>query len=170
MIIIIMLIQTQLCQWFICKIAIYRANIARRHISNSRIGLNVNVIIWHEYWWKLKKNTEPLILIVFFLPQLYILVFGPLIYNIITSDFIMINITYHRVCSKNIATCATSGTGTAYPSGAPEFAPGLNGIRVAQLFSFLCSILWIIVCPFSSYYLFCIFKLFVSANRKPIED
>jgi hypothetical protein len=27
---------------------------------------------------------------------------------------------------------ATSGTGTAYPSGAPEFTPGISGVRVTR--------------------------------------
>jgi hypothetical protein len=32
--------------------------------------------------------------------------------------------TYHRVCNYIYTTSATSGAGTAYPSGAPEFTPG----------------------------------------------
>jgi hypothetical protein len=28
--------------------------------------------------------------------------------------------------------CATSGTGSAYPSREPEFSPGFNGIRVTK--------------------------------------
>ena len=32
--------------------------------------------------------------------------------------------TYHRVCNKINTTCATSGAGTAYPSGTPEFITG----------------------------------------------
>jgi len=31
---------------------------------------------------------------------------------------------YQWVCKKSNTTGATSGTGTAYPSGAPEFTPG----------------------------------------------
>jgi len=31
---------------------------------------------------------------------------------------------YQRVCKKSNTTGATSETGTAYPSGAPEFIPG----------------------------------------------
>jgi hypothetical protein len=31
------------------------------------------------------------------------------------------NDTMHRVCSYINATCTTSGVGTAYPSGAPDF-------------------------------------------------
>ena len=33
--------------------------------------------------------------------------------------------TYHRVCNKSNTTGVTSGAGTAYPSGAPEFIPFL---------------------------------------------
>jgi len=33
--------------------------------------------------------------------------------------------TYHRVCNKINTTGVTSGAGAAYPSGAPEFTPGL---------------------------------------------
>jgi len=32
--------------------------------------------------------------------------------------------TYRQVCIKSTMTGATSGAGTAYPSGAPEFTPG----------------------------------------------
>ena len=32
-------------------------------------------------------------------------------------------INYHLVCNKINTTGITSGTGTAYPSGAPEFTP-----------------------------------------------
>jgi hypothetical protein len=38
--------------------------------------------------------------------------------------------TYHRVCNKINTTGATSGAGTAYPSGAPEFTPCFRGVRV----------------------------------------
>ena len=34
-------------------------------------------------------------------------------------------------------TGAISGSGTAYPSGAPEFTPGFSGVRVTQS-SFMC--------------------------------
>ena len=37
--------------------------------------------------------------------------------------------TYYRVCST---TGATSGAGTAYPSGAPEFTPVFSGVRVTR--------------------------------------
>ena len=41
----------------------------------------------------------------------------------------------------------TSGAGTAYPSGAPDFIPFLSGF-VCSVFSFLCYILLTIVCLF----------------------
>jgi hypothetical protein len=40
--------------------------------------------------------------------------------------------TYHRVCNKINTTGATSGAGTAYPSGAPEFTPCFSGVRVTR--------------------------------------
>ena len=38
---------------------------------------------------------------------------------------------------------ATSGAGTVYPSGAPDFTPGFSGVRVVRSL-----VLWIVVCPF----------------------
>jgi hypothetical protein len=38
----------------------------------------------------------------------------------------------HRICSKRNATDAPIGTGTANPSGAPDFTPSFCGIRVHQ--------------------------------------
>ena len=35
-------------------------------------------------------------------------------------------ITYHLVCNKNKTTGVTTGKGTVYPSGAPEFTPGFK--------------------------------------------
>ena len=40
--------------------------------------------------------------------------------------------TYHRVCNKSNARCVNCGAGTAYPSEAPKFIPGFNGVRVAR--------------------------------------
>jgi hypothetical protein len=40
--------------------------------------------------------------------------------------------TYYRVCNYINTTGATSGTGTAYPSGAPEFTPVFSGVRVTR--------------------------------------
>ena len=42
----------------------------------------------------------------------------------------------------------TSGAGTAYPSGANDFIPGFKLGSCYSIFSFLCGILDIIVCPF----------------------
>ena len=36
------------------------------------------------------------------------------------------------IINKSITTSATSGAGTAYPSGAPEFTPGFSGVRFPQ--------------------------------------
>jgi len=33
--------------------------------------------------------------------------------------------TYDRICNKSNAMGATYGAGTAYPSGPPEFTPGV---------------------------------------------
>ena len=38
--------------------------------------------------------------------------------------------TYHRICNQINTTGATSGTGTAYPSGAHEYIPGFSQVRV----------------------------------------
>ena len=35
------------------------------------------------------------------------------------------SMTYHRICKKSSMTDATSGAGSAYPSGTPEFTPTL---------------------------------------------
>ena len=40
--------------------------------------------------------------------------------------------TYHRVCNYINTTGATSGAGTACPSGAPEFTLGFSGVRVTR--------------------------------------
>ena len=40
--------------------------------------------------------------------------------------------TYHWFCKQVNTTGATSGAGTAYPSGALEFTPVFNGVRVTQ--------------------------------------
>ena len=40
--------------------------------------------------------------------------------------------TYHRGCNKINTTCATTGAGTAYPSGAPEFTTDFSGVRVTR--------------------------------------
>jgi hypothetical protein len=40
--------------------------------------------------------------------------------------------TYHWVCNSINTTGATSGAGTVYPSGAPEFTPVCSGVRVTR--------------------------------------
>ena len=44
-------------------------------------------------------------------------------------------------------TGATSGAGTAYPSGAPEFTPAFKWGSLLDL-QFHMNVLWIVVCPF----------------------
>jgi len=48
--------------------------------------------------------------------------------------------TCHHVCNKSNTTGATCGTGTAYPSAAPKFAPHLftclSGVHVVNLYVF----------------------------------
>jgi hypothetical protein len=72
--------------------------------------------------------------------------------------------TYHRVCNKSNTTGATSGAGTAYYLGAPEFTSGFSKIFVARWLIFfivfcrlmlsLCNIFcccYVIVCLSSIY-------------------
>ena len=59
--------------------------------------------------------------------------------------------TYHRVCNWSNTTDITSGSGTAYPSGAPEFTPGFQWGSCCSMFRFLCRVLQIVVCPFISF-------------------
>jgi hypothetical protein len=40
--------------------------------------------------------------------------------------------TYHRVCDKSNTTGAICGTGTAYPSWAPDFIPVFSGVGIAR--------------------------------------
>ena len=40
--------------------------------------------------------------------------------------------TYYRICNYINTTGATSGAGTAYPSGAPQSIPGFSGVRVTR--------------------------------------
>jgi len=46
----------------------------------------------------------------------------------------------HVICQCN-TTCATSGAGTAYPPGVPEFTPCFLWGSCCTLFSFQCSVL-----------------------------
>ena len=40
--------------------------------------------------------------------------------------------SYPIVCNFSNMASTTIGAGTAYPSGAPEFTPGVCGVRVAR--------------------------------------
>ena len=44
--------------------------------------------------------------------------------------------------------CYTSNTTDDHPSGAPEFAPGFQQGSCYSIFSFMCNVLQIVVCPF----------------------
>ena len=59
--------------------------------------------------------------------------------------------TYHWVCNKIITTGITSGAGTVYPSGAPEFIPGFSEVHVARSLVF-----WALFCRslFNPFFLF----------------
>ena len=46
--------------------------------------------------------------------------------------------TDHRVCNQTNTTIVTSGAGTAYPSGAPEFTSGFQWGLCYSIFSFMC--------------------------------
>ena len=46
--------------------------------------------------------------------------------------------TYHWVCNQINITGVTSGAGTAYPSGAPEFIPGFLWGSCYSILSFMC--------------------------------
>ena len=76
-------------------------------------------------------------------------------------------------------TCVTSGAGIAYLSGAPEFTPAFYWGSCCSIFSFMCSVLQIVVCHFvlfllaivlsvlrftDSDYPFGIFKLFLDVQ------
>ena len=61
--------------------------------------------------------------------------------------------TYHLVCNQITTLCATSGTGTANPSGAPEFTPGFSGVRVTWslvLYAYFCRSLFVLLLIFFS--------------------
>ena len=67
----------------------------------------------------------------------------------ISNIYISTTQTYHRGCIQINTTGATSGEGTAYISGTPEFTPVFSGVRQCySIFSFMCNVLQIVVCPF----------------------
>ena len=53
------------------------------------------------------------------------------------------------LCGFRVNLGATSRTGTAYPSRAPEFNPDFQWGSCYSICSFLCGVLWIVVCPYS---------------------
>ena len=59
--------------------------------------------------------------------------------------------TYYRVCNYINTLGATSGAGSTYPSGAPEFTPVFSGTRVARpLVLYVCFLdRWFSFCTFS---------------------
>jgi hypothetical protein len=57
------------------------------------------------------------------------------------NQVIFLFMTYHRVCNKSSTTGTTCRAGTVYPSDA-------HGLRVTRNVTFLCIILYIVVCPF----------------------
>jgi len=80
-------------------------------------------------------------------------------HNPVSSSFI----TFHRVCNVSNTTGATSGVGTAYPSTANEVTP----VSCCSIVSFLCSVLWVIVCPFWYFFflsLYCLSFTLVSST------
>jgi hypothetical protein len=59
--------------------------------------------------------------------------------------------TYYRVLNQINTTGATSGAGTAYPSGAPEFTAGFQRGSCYSIFSFICMFcrsLFVLLCFF----------------------
>jgi hypothetical protein len=44
---------------------------------------------------------------------------------------------YQQIFNKSNMNCATSGSGTAYPSGAPEFVPRLVGFLLFALYNYM---------------------------------
>ena len=67
----------------------------------------------------------------------------------------LVNVTFlgekniiHWACNKSNTTGATSGVGTDYPSGAPEFTPGFQWVHVARSLVFLvvfCKLLFVLL-------------------------
>ena len=65
---------------------------------------------------------------------------------------------YHRVCNYINITGITSGTGTAYSSGAPEFTPGFRGVRVTQ--SLVLCLCFVVRCLFFFFCPLCCLSFF----------
>ena len=66
---------------------------------------------------------------------------------------------YYRVCSMNNTTGATSGAGTAYPSGTLEFTPVFSGVSAARslVSCIVFCILLFVPLTFFFWPLFCLF-------------
>ena len=64
--------------------------------------------------------------------------------------------THHQAYHKNNMKDGISEEGIVYPSGALEFTLGLLLGSCCSFFSFLCSVLLIIVCPFVFFLLYCL--------------
>jgi hypothetical protein len=64
----------------------------------------------------------------------------PRIFSTCRKHFLVLSsfMTYHRVCNWINTTGATGGTGTADPSGAPEFTPCFEWGSCYSIFSFMC--------------------------------
>ena len=62
--------------------------------------------------------------------------------------------TYHWICNQSNTAGATSGAGTAYPSGAPEFTPSFQCGSCYSIFSSMCMLsrsLFVLLYLFSWY-------------------
>ena len=57
--------------------------------------------------------------------------------------------TYYQICNISNMKGATSGAGTVYPFRTPELPRVFRVGSCCSVFSFLCRVLYIIVCPFS---------------------
>jgi hypothetical protein len=66
-------------------------------------------------------------------------------FSVVSGGFLQKNyftfMTYHQIFSTKKMTDATSGAGTAHPSGAPKFIPFFSGVHVAQSLVF-----WVVFC------------------------
>jgi hypothetical protein len=85
--------------------------------------------------------------------------------------------TYIRMCNQTNTTGATSGAGTAYPSGAPEFTPGFVWGSCYSVFSFICMLrrllfvllsffdIRILITPFGIFKLFFLLMMAIRVNK-----
>ena len=71
-------------------------------------------------------------------------------------------ITYLQICNKCSTTCSSCGTGSVYLSGAHAFNSCFLWRYCCLVFSFLCNILWIIVCVLVLLFWPCIVRFFLS--------